>query len=102
MIIHMNNPTSLIYTVSGRPEFFDANNQHDKMVLDFKFYEICTITVFAKIRIEDDQFRVNYLHFTRDAHRSFAHSTFILIPEQSKQNVVKLLYSFELHVSNVT
>lgn len=78
-LIHVNNPNTLIFTVSGRLNFSNLSIEDEKVARDFKFYETCTIAVFVNFGIEDNQFRFDYLVFTRDVHRSLVHSTMILI-----------------------
>lgn len=82
-LIHVNNPSNLIYTVNGRYNFSNHSIQDEKMALDFKFYEVCTITVFVKFGTEDNAFRNLYFSLTRDAHRGLAHSIFIIISEEN-------------------
>lgn len=84
-LIHVNDPANLIYTVNGRSNFSNFSVEDDKRTLDFKFYEICTITVFVKFGTDDNEFVSKYLFFTRDAHRSLAHSVFILISQRPQQ-----------------
>lgn len=94
-LIHVNNPTNLIFTVNGRLNFSNLANHEKKRVLDIKFYEACTITVFAKFAIEDNQFRANYVFLMREAHRGTKHSIFILISQVPNQHVMSILYRFE-------
>lgn len=97
-LIHANNPTNLIYTISQKLTFrFDhPNNYYDEMsALDFKFYEVCTITVFVKYGINYYLFHSNYFHYTRDGHRGVKHSTLILISKQSPKDIIWLRYPSE-------
>lgn len=86
-LIHANNPTNLIYTVNGRTNFSNFTVEDEKRALDFKFYEVCTITVFIKFDTEDNKFSLTYLFSTRDAHRSLTHSVFILISQSLQQHL---------------
>ncbi|OXA45875.1 hypothetical protein Fcan01_19221 [Folsomia candida] len=78
-LIHANNPSTLIYTICGRPKFYNRRIHDKTNVPDFTFFEVCTVTIFVKFDTEDNQFRADYLYLTRDAHRSREHSVFILI-----------------------
>lgn len=97
-LIHVNNPASLIYTVHGRLNSSDRWTQNEKKVQDFKFYEACTLTIFVKFDIEDNEFRSDYLLFTRDAHRSWKHSVFILIYHLAPKKIMWYGYTFEFRV----
>lgn len=89
-LIHANNPANLIYTVSGRYNVSTPDIQDQKDLLDFKFYEICTITVFTNIEIQDNRFRSDYSHGTRDGNRGRKHSIIILISQLPPQDVILL------------
>ncbi len=97
-LIHINNPTDLIYTVSERRSFSSLEIEFGKMPYDFKFYEICTVTIFLKFGMEDHKFRVYYTYYTRDTHRSLVQSVFILISQQPPQNILKMGNRFEFRV----
>lgn len=93
-LVHANTPTNLV-TIYYRPNFFHPALHEEKMVLDFKFYEACTITVFVKFGREDNAFRVNYLDYTREGHRTRAHSVLILISTQPPGKIfIPYFYDF--------
>lgn len=97
-LIHINNPASLIYTVSGLPNFSNISIQDEKMAGDFKFYEVCTITIFVKFGPEDNQFRRDYIYFTRDGHRGLPFSTFIIISQLPTPNFISFEHRFDYRV----
>lgn len=99
-LVHANRPIDLIYTVSGRKRFSNRSIPEEENVLDFKFYEICTVTVFVGVCINDNQFRIDFFSSTRDAHRGRQHSNFILISHMPPKDVILLqkLYDTRLAV----
>lgn len=66
-LIHANHSASLIFTVHGQRNFVSRDIEEDRMSLDFRFYEVCTVTVFTKFEIQDNYFREQYYLNTREA-----------------------------------
>lgn len=94
-LIHVNNPANLIYTVSGRLNFSNKSIEDEKVERDFRFYEVCTITVFVNFGIQDNQFRNDYLLFTRDVHRSLVHSIMIVIFRPPRQHTMMTVHKYD-------
>lgn len=88
-LIHANNPTNLVYTISGTIKFFNYSIQKEKMALDFNFFEACTITVFIQFGMKDNEFLREYLLNTRDAHRGLDHSVFVLIAKLAPHHTIR-------------
>lgn len=92
-LIHANNPTSLVFTVSGRFNFPHKTIQDLRNVLDFNFFETCTVTVFINFGAEDNPFRIFYIYYSRDTNRAWKHSVFILISKLPPEKLKPLLFT---------
>lgn len=79
----------LIYTVCDRLKLQSQEQNDERNMLDFKFLESCTLTIFVKFDAEDNKFRVDYIFATGDLHKSRAHSSLIILLKPS-QNEFKV------------
>ncbi|OXA42366.1 Monofunctional isopimaradiene synthase, chloroplastic [Folsomia candida] len=101
-LIHANNPTTLIFTVSGKPKFYHPDIHDSMNTLDFKFYEVCTITVFVSFNKKDNNFRLLYLNNTRDVLMEQEDSTLVIISKYSPKQVFKLTCPDDCSVQSKT
>lgn len=90
-LIHTNNPTNLIYAVYGRPAFIQPWIHDKRNVLDFKFYEVCTVTIIVNFGLSDDKYRRYYFSYTRDAQRDPKNTVFIFISKLPPQEVIRIV-----------